>query len=160
MAKFNDTVINGDLYINGNTIKSNGEDVLLDKNVKGDTNVYYYIPFILWVGKINIQSSPSIIEYNKINGFNITSTVYNSTGVVTVNFGGENAPTMYQNYQVITIGTGRDTNNTTLPSHVTIYDKSIGSFTLKLADDNSTNNGYCEIMIITFRQLDKHYIYE
>lgn len=159
MAKLKDTIINGDLYLNSPTVKSNGKEVLFDTNVKGDTNIYYYIPFVIWAGKINIQPSPTYRTYNKINGFNITSIVYNSTGVITVNFGGE-LPLLTNDYQVIAIGTGRDTNTSTLPSHITISNKLMNSFTLKLADDNSTNNGYCEIMIITFRQLDKHYIYE
>ena len=154
MAKLKDTIINGDLYLNSSSVKSNGENVMFDTNFKGPTNVYYYVPLVLWYGKIYIQSINSYTEYSRQFDFYISDVTFVSTGIVTVSFGGTSVPLFSNQYQVITIGAGRDTNTSTLSSYITVTNKSTDSFTLKLADDTSTNNGYCEIMIITFRQFN------
>ncbi len=159
MAKLKDTIINGDLYLNSSSVKSNGENVMFDTNFKGPTNVYYYVPLVLWHGKIYIQSINSYTEYSRQFDFYISDVTFVSTGIVTVSFGGTSVPLFSNQYQVITIGAGRDTNTSTLSSYITVTNKSTDSFTLKLADDTSTNNGYCEIMIITFRQFNKFNVY-
>ena len=160
MAKLKDTIINGDLYLNSSSVKSNGENVMFDTNFKGPTNVYYYVPLVLWYGKIYIQSINSYTEYSRQFDFYISDVTFVSTGIVTVSFGGTSVPLFSNQYQVITIGAGRDTNTSTLSSYITVTNKSTDSFTLKLADDTSTNNGYCDIMIITFRQFNKFNVYE
>ena len=159
MAKLKDTIINGDLYLNSSSVKSNGENVIFDTNFKGPTNEYYYVPLVLWHGIIYIQSINSYTEYSRQFDFYVSDVTFVSTGIVTVTFGGESVPIFNNQYQVITIGTGRDTNTSTLSSYITVTNKSTNSFTLKLADDTSTNNGYCEIMIITFRQFNKFNVY-
>lgn len=159
MAKLKDTIINGDLYLNSSSVKSNGENVIFDTNFKGPSNEYYYVPLVLWHGKIYIQSINSYTEYSRQFDFYISDVTFVSTGIVTVSFGGTSVPIFNNQYQVITIGTGRDDNTSTLSSYITVTNKSTDSFTLKLADDTSTNNGYCEIMIITFRQFNKFNVY-
>lgn len=159
MAKLKDTIINGDLYLNSSSVKSNGENVMFDTNFKGPTNVYYYVPLVLWHGRIWIQPTPLYFGYSSQDDFNVNGITFVSTGIVTVSFGGTSVPLFSNQYQVITIGTGRDTNTSTLSSYITVTNKSTDSFTLKLADDTSTNNGYCEIMIITFRQFNKFNVY-
>ena len=159
MAKLKDTIINGDLYLNSSSVKSNGENVIFDTNFKGPTNEYYYVPLVLWHGRIHIQPAPLYLDYSSQDNFTIYNVVFASTGIVTVYFGGASEPLYSDDYQVITIGTGRDTNTSTLSSYITVTNKLKNSFTLKLADDTSTNNGYCEIMIITFRQFNKFNVY-
>ena len=159
MAKLKDTIINGDLYLNSSNLKSNGEDVIFDTNFKGPTNEYYYVPLVLWYGKIYIQSINSYTEYSRQLDFYVSGVTFVSTGIVTVSFGGASVPLLTNDYQVITIGTGRDTNTSTLSSYITVTNKLKNSFTLKLADDTSTNNGYCEIMIMTFRPFNKFSVY-
>lgn len=160
MAKLKDTIINGDLYLNSSSVKSNGENVIFDNNFKGPTNEYYYVPLVLWHGRIFIQTSELGGEYSRQADFNINDITFVSTGIVTVTFAGTSVPISSNDYQVIAIGTGRDTNTSTLSSYITVTNKSTNSFTLKLADDTSTNNGYCEIMIMTFRQFNKFNVYE
>ena len=160
MAKLKDTIINGDLYLNSPNVKSNGEDVIFDTNFKGPTNEYYYVPLVLWYGRIWIQPTPPFyFEYSSQDDFNIIDMTFVSTGIITVSFGGASAPLFISDYQVIAIGDGRDTNTSTLSSYITVTNKLKNSFTLKLADDTSTNNGYCEIMIMTFRPFNKFSVY-
>ena len=159
MAKLKDTIINGDLYLNSSSVKSNGEDVIFDTNFKGPTNEYYYIPLVLWHGRIWIQPTPLYFGYSSQDDFNVNGITFVSTGIVTITFTGASAPQFISDYQVITIGDGRDTNSSTLSSYITVTNKLKNSFTLKLADDTSTNNGYCEIMIMTFRYFNKFNVY-
>ena len=159
MAKLKDTIINGDLYLNSPSVKSNGEDVIFDTNFKGPTNEYYYVPLVLWHGRIWIQPTPLYFGYSSQDDFNINGITFVSTGIVTITFTGAYVPLYVSDYQVIAIGTGRDTNTSTLSSYITVTNKLKNSFTLKLADDTSTNNGYCNIMIITFRPFNKFSVY-
>lgn len=148
MSKLTDTTIYGDLRVNGK-IKSNGDSVLLDSNFKGTTGVYYYIPVVIWHGRINCQPSPSSYIYQQA-GCSISVT-YVSTGTYTITMTGVNAPTT-SDYQVIAIGIGCDTNTSSLASYVTCPGtyKNPGNFRLLIADDSTLNNGYCEISIIKF----------
>ena len=159
MAKLKDTIINGDLYLNSSSVKSNGKNVMFDTDFKGPTNEYYFLPVVLWHGKIVIQPTPLYLEYNRQYDFNLNGITFVSTGIVTITFTGAYVPLYVSDYQVIAIGTGRDTNTSTLSSYITVTNKSANSFTLKLADDTSTNNGYCEIMIMAFKHFSKFNVY-
>lgn len=147
MAKLTDTTIYGDLRVNGK-IKSNGDSVLLDSNFKGTTGVYYYIPVVIWHGKINCQPSPSTFMY-QTSGC-LISVAFVSTGTYEITMNGSNVPLSNSDYQVVATGSG-STNQTSTPCFITCPDtyKLSNSFRLIVSDQYRLNkNGYCEISII------------
>lgn len=146
MAELNETKIYGDLYVNG--VIYRGNNGVLNSSqfcIGGDG---YIIPSVIWHGRLNTVSSPTIITYQS-NNCSISAS-YISEGTVSITMSGSNIPSSSDNYYILANAVGRNGNYTSNPAYISSPSnyKSNNSFRLIVADDSTANDGDIELSII------------